>query len=372
MPIKVKDFTWSESSTHVFISVPLKGVKPGKADIYSNDLYIKVNYPPYIFEADLLKSIDDASSSASIGKGCVEFKLQKREAENWGSLSFQGEKEQIRIRRDRAQADSFLSQEQRKEKELEAKHEREREAVRSQMDRDAQERKRVEDAKDVEKKRMSDAVSALETSSPDTRKSQTVTRKNTEKAIRSTGSITVSFTPRVFRTAARESHKLEEDEWIAKQEQARKAIYEAKKFAEDNGVENDPLWLKDKGNEFFQKGDYQSALNAYTAGVHLDPNMAALYSNRAACHLKLKDWHAAANDASKALSILTPPVDANKRSRLIALSRRAAALVGVEDTKSALLDLTQALSLDPSNVGIQADIARLQGKESPDTLSGSG
>jgi hypothetical protein len=42
MPIVVKDFTWSEDDTEVNIVVPLKGVRPSKADIYSNELYIKV------------------------------------------------------------------------------------------------------------------------------------------------------------------------------------------------------------------------------------------------------------------------------------------------------------------------------------------
>ena len=50
----------------------------------------------------------------------------------------------------------------------------------------------------------------------------------------------------------------------------------------------------------------------------MDPKMAVLYSNRAACHLRVNDFYAAASDCSKALILLTPPVDENKRSRLIA------------------------------------------------------
>jgi hypothetical protein len=54
MPIVIKDYTWSETEGEVHVVVPLKGVKAAKADVYSTATYIKVNFPPYIFEADLL------------------------------------------------------------------------------------------------------------------------------------------------------------------------------------------------------------------------------------------------------------------------------------------------------------------------------
>jgi hypothetical protein len=83
------------------------------------------------------------------------------------------------------------------------------------------------------------------------------------KGVRGTGIIEIQFTPRAFVTAARESHAQEEEEWLSKQMQARKAVAEAKE-AMASGIGNDPLWLKDKGNEFFKQGNYQAALNAFT------------------------------------------------------------------------------------------------------------
>eukprot|EP00050_Salpingoeca_kvevrii_P001570 m.173196 g.173196 ORF g.173196 m.173196 type:complete len:75 (+) comp10406_c0_seq10:991-1215(+) len=50
------------------------------------------------------------------------------------------------------------------------------------------------------------------------------------------------------------------------------------------------------------------------AAVALDPSMAALYSNRAACHLKLNDPHACAQDCSK----VTAPTPANLQCVLFA------------------------------------------------------
>lgn len=98
-------------------------------------------------------------------------------------------------------------------------------------------------------------------------------RANLQAPVRKTGEIKVSFTARAFKTAARESKRGEEEEWLANQAAARKAVQEAKQFAKDLGVENDPLWLKDKGNEFFKKGDYKGAINAYTAGSAFGPGL---------------------------------------------------------------------------------------------------
>ena len=50
MPIAVKDYKWYETEKEVFLTLPLKGVKASKADIFTTSEYIKVNYPPYLFE----------------------------------------------------------------------------------------------------------------------------------------------------------------------------------------------------------------------------------------------------------------------------------------------------------------------------------
>ena len=42
MPVLVQDYTWSETINEVVITVPLKGVKPSKADIFTSDDYVKV------------------------------------------------------------------------------------------------------------------------------------------------------------------------------------------------------------------------------------------------------------------------------------------------------------------------------------------
>lgn len=371
MPIKVteKQIQWSETDAVVHVVVPLKGVKSAKADIYSTDVYIKVNFPPFLFEADLFAAIDDSASSATIGKGTVEFKLVKREQVTWGRLSITGENANLQERRLEGQERSFKAQADAVDKKKEEHRLMQKAAVQKQIDQDRAETQKLTDLKDLEKSKANADIEIVA-------QQETATAKASAKAkgkkpassavvgppVRASGEIKVSFTKRHFATAARESHAAEEEEWLSKQMAARKAVNEAKEKAKEGGVEADPLWYKDKGNEFYKAGNFQSAINAYTAGVALDNKMAGLFSNRAACHLAQNDFYAAGNDCSQAISLLTPPVEANRRSRLLAYSRRAAALAAVSDYESAVNDMREANRLDPDNESLKADLATLMAK----------
>lgn len=86
MPILVKDYNWSETLETVSIDVPLKGVNSKKADIFCSDEFIKVNFPPFLFEALLFSEIDDEKSTAKIRDGLISFTLKKKESCLWKNL----------------------------------------------------------------------------------------------------------------------------------------------------------------------------------------------------------------------------------------------------------------------------------------------
>jgi dyslexia susceptibility 1 candidate gene 1 protein len=75
-------------------------------------------------------------------------------------------------------------------------------------------------------------------------------------------------------------------------------------------------WLKSKANDFYSQGNYRAALGAFSHALRLFPKVASLYSNRAACHFKLRNLIKCVEDATRALELLTPPVAANAKSRL--------------------------------------------------------
>lgn len=44
MPLIVKDHTWTQNQNTVYISVPLKGVKPASVHVTCTDEYLKVRF----------------------------------------------------------------------------------------------------------------------------------------------------------------------------------------------------------------------------------------------------------------------------------------------------------------------------------------
>lgn len=117
MPLTVTDYTWTQSESTVYISVPLKGIKTINVDVICTDEYLKVSlthtkyvkqwraeerqlaeanlccfvdfqvsFPPFLFEAFLFGQIDEEKSEAKIGNGVAVFTLQKKKHEVWEKL----------------------------------------------------------------------------------------------------------------------------------------------------------------------------------------------------------------------------------------------------------------------------------------------
>ena len=42
MPIIIKDYTWEQTESNIYITIPLKGTNVKKIDLFSSKRYIKV------------------------------------------------------------------------------------------------------------------------------------------------------------------------------------------------------------------------------------------------------------------------------------------------------------------------------------------
>nr|XP_046256635.1 sperm-associated antigen 1 isoform X2 [Scatophagus argus] len=98
--------------------------------------------------------------------------------------------------------------------------------------------------------------------------------------------------------------------------------------------------LKQEGNDFVKKGQYQNALGKYTECLKLKPSECAIYTNRALCYLKLERFTEAKQDCDAALK-LEPT---NKK----AFYRRALANKGLKDYLACSSDLQEVLQQDPN------------------------
>ncbi|XP_061677651.1 dynein assembly factor 4, axonemal isoform X4 [Syngnathoides biaculeatus] len=366
MPLLVTDHSWTQTGSTVFISVPLNGVT--KVDIVSSDEYLKVHFPPFLLEVFLSELVDDDQSSAKIGNGVAVISLSKRTNKLWEHLAISTyDKETKREIRERA-----LSKMQEKlaaeaKNRSEKRHHEKKYTLKTMMNMESEERERIQKMKDAERERTTAELKAwqlkenkiAEEAARLKLQSQTNNFKNI-KAVKDTSENGGSG-GKNDKFALRESRVEEEEEWLRKQAEARRVvnadIEELKDLTEE---ERNPDWLKEKGNNFFAAGDYLSALNAYNLAIRLNRKISALFSNRAACHLKLRNFHKAIEDSSQALELLTPAVSTNSAARARAHVRRGTAFCQLQLYAEGLQEYQTALKIDPNNEAVQADAQKIR------------
>ncbi|XP_036391444.1 dynein assembly factor 4, axonemal [Megalops cyprinoides] len=403
MPLIVQDFSWTQTESMLYISVPLKGIKPGKVDILATNEYIKVSFPPFLFEVFLFDLIDDDKSAAKIGNGVVIFTLYKKNDRMWEQLGMKDDdKQRLKEIRERA----VLKTQEKAAADSKAKAARKQEekkyALQRMMQLEDEERARIKKIKDEErekaiaemeawklkqrqeaekikaqqsqieaqqrqgeeaehKQRKSDQIPP-----PRAKEKGAIVKHAKQKQValpapRSSGNIKIHFTPRVFPTALRESRVPEEEEWLKKQAEARRAgAGEVPELMDLKEEERNPDWLKEKGNKLFATGNYLAAVNAYNLAIQLNRKIPALYSNRAACHLKLRNLHKAIEDSSTALNLLTPAVADNAEARMKAHLRRGTAFCELELYAEGLQDYQAALKIDPHNEAVKEDAQKIR------------
>ena len=105
-----------------------------------------------------------------------------------------------------------------------------------------------------------------------------------------------------------------------------------------------------KGNEWFTRGAYEEAFEAYTAALNTDPSDARVWSNRSACRAALGRWAAALEDADGAV--------AADQSFAKGHSRRGAALLALDRIHEAAAAYETAVRLDASNSDARTGLER--------------
>lgn len=401
MPIAVKDYTWRETEAEVHIVLPLKGVKASKADILSTHRYIKVNYPPYLFEVYLRADVIEEQCTARVGNGVVEFRLVKKDAVLWGKLSAPEAEEDKRVlaeKRVEAVEAVRKAAEEAAEVRAKKKQEEERFAVHEQIRLEQEERERIEREKQVERdradrelqrwreeKKMKQAqekekeVQQQKKKVMTEEKAQQLKKSSTQDKVstaaiwtteesskqqkksppppRARGSIPVRFTPRAFPTAARESKAEEEQEWLAKQAAARRI---SRGHGDEDPNERNPEFLKDRGVNFFKAKNYEAAVNVFSEAILLNPSLPQLHSNRAASYLALGEMDKCISDCCRALELYYPVVPANHTARAKVFARRGSAYAQSGQLQLAVQDYEAAVRLLPGDAALKNDCSRLK------------
>jgi len=98
---------------------------------------------------------------------------------------------------------------------------------------------------------------------------------------------------------------------------------------------------KEKGNEYFKKGDYEKAIENYTYACEIDPKNHLYYTNRSLCYASMKRWDKSLRDADKSIA-LNP-------NWVKGYYRRGVALRESGDYQKALEAFERCIDIDPKN-----------------------
>lgn len=98
---------------------------------------------------------------------------------------------------------------------------------------------------------------------------------------------------------------------------------------------------KEKGNEYFKKGEYSTAIKHYTEAINRNPDDPKLYSNRAACYTKLAAFDLGLKDCETCCKL--------DDKFIKGWIRKGKILQGMQQPSKALSAYQKALELDTSN-----------------------
>lgn len=117
--------------------------------------------------------------------------------------------------------------------------------------------------------------------------------------------------------------------------------------------ERNPVWLKDKGDHFFEKSDFPAAINAYSKALENDPSFLKALLNRATCLLLVRRPTEALVDCQKITDLIAELPEAEqdepftRKVGLRATVKKAAAKAwlsryseAIEDYQSAIAQIT--------------------------------
>lgn len=404
MPIN-GEYTWREFNDSVEVTIPLKGVSAKNVDVFTASTLLKVSYLPFLLDLNLFDEIDEDDSRAVRKNGELVVCLKKREVREWGQLCFEGSKEETRQRR----CDTFRKRDEYVKRQMEnvaaKKVEEERMVFRRHMALEANERNRLDDIKATEKKnaenKMFDAFSQLESARSCERSVdekiacmtiQDVTHpasndhdlnpKKDAKLVlqecseeisqfkdrveldipppRRVVQTTIRNSSRLFKTPSRESTAKQEQEFIIKN----RCNLQKNALLNDFDIgDSDPVWLTAKGDQFYSKGDFCSAVNAYTEALHKDQTLVQALAKRADCYLNLREGAFCVKDCTDVLQF-NLVIDAQfntaqERSqfRKEIHIRSALAHCLIEDYKNGMEHFMKARTLDETD-GIVIDSIR--------------
>lgn len=186
--------------------------------------------------------------------------------------------------------------------------------------------------------------------------------------VRSASIVKFIHTPRFFKTPRRESTQLREDTFIAKNRPFLKANKYFNTDETSKLEESDPVWLKQKGDNFYKVGDYLGAINAYSLAIEKDQTFFKAYMNRSLCYLIIDEPHLCIHDCTQALNVINlkdrdmmkAELETLRTKLLVRMSSAYCKIGNLLSINLALANMQEASSIKPSCDLIAKDMKSIQ------------
>ena len=350
---------WKQTNKNLTIHIPLSHkTSKENLDYAIAPLFIKINIKdPKLFKfIDLNARILIEESSIIIEDKYLVINLTKEQTDNWTSLEFKGTKEELQQRRKASENELYELIRTREKKAKQQKQVTNQFVVDKSIQIGNEYRKVLRDKKDDEKNEAVDEMynfvnsysndkanlkedfaiksninqlSSLDNNNikqdiypPIKAKSHQVTstifhsnevpiqenEKNIHK-LREPSKVDVTLTEKqIPHFAARESLSKEPP-----YPKSKKFVPEKNHLGQELDDRN-PIWIKEKGDNFFKNNDFQSAINAYNQALELDSDFIKVLLNRSTAFLRLGNFNSAELDIFSILKTLktTPCSDEDK------------------------------------------------------------
>ncbi|CAJ1452398.1 unnamed protein product, partial [Effrenium voratum] len=340
MPTQIP-FDWREDENSIVFVLSARGVKAKNLSVAICDVYVKVNLPPSLFEVDLLHEIDPEhpKTRCRVSPDQVAVTLQKRSPRIWGEFRAAGAKAELRERRAQALQALELREAERLQKRQDFKHEMLKHGEQAQWRLDSQNRETIEkwekeereqweeevyrsfdaDTGDLLPEAAAQAKEEAEEAQEEAQEEEAVKEEDEPKQDKgdifqgleeteeyvpevrdNPGKIGMRFTARPrpgvpVRDRGKKAPPFPKD--------APKTELPPMMAGDEEGDENDPVWLKDKGDQLMVRGEVQGAYNAYTEALKLGSN-ARCFANRAVAALYLGNFEQCLEDCTRSIQIL--------------------------------------------------------------------
>lgn len=245
MAILVKNYTWRQSENTIYILVPLNGVHSSKVDLFISTSFLKMCYPPFLFEVFLLNKVNDVDSKCTFTDTEALFELPKEVHANWETLECEYNKSDKIKLKETAILEVQTKTRKMLDEKIQKKDNLQKFAVREAMSDDKRDMEAIDARRDnerihamgefddwrkkcIEKSKPNVAlISNANNNEIDKSKSQLKVKvkdiKNAVPPLRQGGTLFIKFTERTFPTPKRESSSKEEDIWLKKVNDARRA-----------------------------------------------------------------------------------------------------------------------------------------------------